>query len=731
LRARSSQRSTSSIDLVILGMLVLAVATVYAVYSLRVATFQVDEEGYLQLARYIAAHFPGALWQSGIYSRGIQRLDPIVLAVPFALMRGPGVFELAHVIQCLLFASTALPVFLLACGAGLGRLACLLAAALVIVVPWAVVSTSFLSESAAYPAYAWALYAVWLAAARPSPSHEALALIAIFVAALSRTALLALVPLLPLAVILQAWGWELAGIGPMRRIRVLPARLWSHHRLVSAIVGAAIVLYIANVLGLLPGRGLSSLTGFYGLPHVEPLGLLLDRYRYYLSRAVAGMGFVTLAIGLPWAVIALARPRDGARHALAAVCVLGILCTLLSLLQATPDERYVMYAAIPIALMFTAGLARPSWIGVLAGAIVVVLLIDSVTWPALANLYDYFTYPAAIFYQRVLLGHASLLPAPLIHLAPDRLVEVAIVLVALAWALLGRNARTARPATVVLVIGVLALGAAQTLYALDKYVTGAGAGADAAERSWVDQHVPGGARVAALAVSLGQTPDYLPIWRTVEFWNTSIQATAFFGSPGAAPEPLRGEQLKLRVQSPSGLVSALNGPGSAHVVAVPRYLLVPRQGTMPLGFETEEVSQDPSLLLDLIRLREPARLEWQLTGTSAEGFMVPGHTAEAIVYDGALHTGRTCVTLTLVAPPGFAGRWRYVIESARRPVHRGALAAEETLTFILPVHPDASTNSPIGRISIHVDGSVPYPGGSVVSARVVNFGLSECSGHRI
>jgi hypothetical protein len=727
LLSRSSQRSAPSIDLLILGLLILAVASVYTVYSLRVATFQVDEEGYLQLARYIAAHFPGALWQSGIYSRGIQRLDPTILALPFALMRGPGAFDLAHGIQCLLFASTALPVFILARGAGLGRLASQLAAALAIVVPWAVVSTSFLSESAAYPAYAWALYAVWLTSSRPSPPHDALALIALAVAALSRTALLGLAPLLPLAVLWQAWRWELAGTGLMQRSRALPARLWSRHRFVSAIAGAAIVLYVANALGLLPGRGLSSLTGFYGLPHVEPLGSLLDRYRYYLSRAVAGMGFVTLAIGLPWAVITLMRPRDGARHALAVVCALGILCTLLSLLQATPDERYVMYAAIPIALTFAAGLGTPSRIGVLAGAIVVVLLIDSVTWPALANLYDFFTYPAAIFYQRVLLGHASLLPVPLIHLAPDRLVEVAIVLIALAWALLGRNARTARPAAVVLGVGVLALGAAQTLYALDKYVTGAGVGSDAAERSWVDQHVPSDARVAALAVSLGQTADYAAIWRTAEFWNTSIQATAFFGSPGSAPKPLRGEQLKLKVQSPSGLVSALDGSRSVRPGRMPGYLLVPRLSTMTVGFATEHVSQDPMLLLNLMRLIQPAHLEWQLAGTSTEGFMAPGHPAEATIYSGALDAGRACATFTLVAPPAFTGSWRYVILSASRPVHRGALAAQQAVTLTVRVLRETHRDGPIGRLSIHVNGSVPYANGSVVSARIENFEVHACS----
>ena len=143
-------------------------------------------------------------------------------------------------IQCLLFASTAVPVFLLARGAGLARRACHLAAALSIVAPWCVVSGSFLSESAAYPAYAWSLYATWVAVTRPSLRHDLLALLVIAIAVVSRTAMLALAPLLPLAVIWQEWSVGLAGERPARRLRALPRRLWRSHRVLSAICVAAL-----------------------------------------------------------------------------------------------------------------------------------------------------------------------------------------------------------------------------------------------------------------------------------------------------------------------------------------------------------------------------------------------------------------------------------------------------------------------------------------------------------
>jgi hypothetical protein len=720
-------RSARTADLLILGLIVAVVTAVYVHYALRVATFQLDENLYIHEARYVAAHFPEALWQSAVFQRGLQRLDAILLAIPFAFMRGPGAFEVDRVIQGLLYASTAVPVFLLARGAGLKRFACHLAAMLAIVVPWAVISTSFLSECAAYPAYAWSLYAVWLAASRPSRKHEALAVLAIALAVLARTAMLAIAPMLPLAVLWQESRWDLAGTTARRRLRALPGRLWTRYPLVSVVSAFAIVVYLAARLGLAPNT-LKTLTGEYGVPHLGAIGPLLERYRYYLSRAVAGTGLVAVAVGLPWTVRTLVRPRDGASHALAAVCVLGVLGVLLSLIPAGPDERYIAYAAIPFALVFAAGLGARPGIGVLAGAIVVDLLIESVTWPALANLYDYFTYPAAIFYQRVLLGHVSEIPLPLIHPSPERLVQAAVLLVALAWMLAARHARAARPAAIALGVGVLGFCSLQTAYALRKYVTGAGAGSDAAERSWVDRHVPAGAEVSDLAVSLGLTINYTPIWETAELWNTSINTTSFFGTTlGHTPLPLGGGLLKLTARSPSGLITAIETADNRPVRL--RYVLVPHVTVVTVGFDAEQSSTDPALLLELERLRQPAHVAWMLNGTSEEGFMAPGQPAEALVYSDALQQGDGCASVTLNAPPGFNGGWPYAIVGAGRALSRGELTSGKARVITVRLPAERLPEGPMARLSIRVHGSVPFPILGTVSARVEDFALHSCTGH--
>jgi hypothetical protein len=715
---RFRPRSARSADALILGALIVLVTVLYSVYALRIATFQNDEELYTRMARFIAANFPSGLWRSGIYTRGLQRLDPLALAPAFAILRGPGAYQVDHVLQCLLFASTSLPVFLLARRAGLGRAASHLAAVLSVIVPWAVVSTSFLSESLAYPVFAWVLYTAWLAACEPRLRNEALALLALVVAVFSRTALLALAPLLPLAAIWQTWRFELTSAGgPPARLRAMPARLWSRHRLLALLAIAALAAYLLSALGLLPAGIKSSLTGSYGLPHLEPLSSLYARDRYYISRAAAGSGYVTFGFALAWALVTLIRGRDAARHGLAVVCTLALLCVLLSLLQAAPDERYVVYAAVPVALAFAGALRDRVGLASVAGAVVTVLLIDSVTWPPLANLYDFFSYPAAIFYSRVLVNHVGV-----IGVAPERVVEIGILVVSIVWALSVRRARIAPAAAVVLALAVVALGATQTLYTLRKYSSGAGAGQPAAERSWVDRQVDGGTGVTALAVSFGVSIDYLAIWREAEFWNTSIRHTAYFGSPGYAPFPLGMVPVALTVQPHSGMLEAFE---DGHSVTSPRLLLVPRVSTPTVGLDTESLSQDPALLLDLVHLRSPARLDWQLQAVNPEGFMTPGVPARANVFDTALR-GESCATFALHGPPGFSGRWPYEVLERGRVMRTGDLASQQLVTITVPLLRQSNPHTPPASLRVKVKGKVRYPTGGFVSARVEGFAVGPC-----
>jgi hypothetical protein len=722
-------------DLLLVGLLIGIATWIYSIYALRVGSFQSDEQQYMQLARYISHTFPKSLWQSGIYPRGTQRLDPIILSIPFALLRDPGTLQLAHVIQCLLFASTALPVFLMASRAGLPRAASLLAATLSIVVPWAVVSTSFLTESLAYPAFAWVLYTTWSVLVRPSPGRELLAILALVLAALSRTGLLAMVPMLPLAIVWHEWSWELAGRPWRSRARALPRSLWTRYRLLSVVVVLALLVYAADKLGLLPGRGLASLAGEYGVPHVEALSSLLARYREYLSRIAAGTGFLALALALPWTVVMLLRPRDGARHALAVVCTLGLGTILLSLLKGGPDERYILYGAAPVSLGAAAALAdsvrrrsRPgvgAGFGVFAGILVVVLLIDSVNWPQAVNTYDFFTYPAAMFYRRVILGHIGGIGA----LGPDRLVEIGLLVTAVLWMASRHRAWALRPAAILAGVGILALCAVQVSYAMRKFTTTAGEsnGATAAERSWVDRYVPSGANVGRLAVSMGEV-DYSAIWSATTFWNTSVDSDVYTTPVDPLPEFLWDYPYRIAPAPRTGLLTVYDSLGQAVPARTLDYLLVPLQGSNRIAIDAKPLLQDPYLPLTLVKVRQPARLDWSLSGTSPEAFVTSGQPATATVYEGALEgAGPHCAQFVLISPPNFTGRWPYTVTVAGGATRHGSLTAEQTIAMKVALPANVAERAK-PAVTVLVRGQAPYVNGAIVSARFANFAVVPCRG---
>ncbi len=723
-------------DLLLVAVPVALVALIYVIYALRVGNFQDDEEQYLSVARSVAAHFPSALWQSNLFVRGTQRLDQIILALPFALMRGPGAYQLAHVIQCVLFAGTAIPCFLLARRAGLARAASIFAALLCIVVPWAVVATSYLAESLAFPAYAWTIYATWNTIVRPSVRNDALAILALLVAVLSRTAMLGLTPILPLAIVWQEWSWGLRGTPLRQRPRALAGRVWSAHRLVSAIVAIALLALALGGLDLLPGRGLATLSGEYALPHLEPLLTLLDRYREYLSRMAAGTGLIALALALPWAASTLARARDGARHALAVVCALGLAAILFSLLSAPADERYVLYCAVPIALACAAALsdlaraprvgARAA-LGVLAGTAAVIAVTASAVWPPLASPYDFFTFPAAMFYERGLLMHADKVSLPLIHPSPGTLLALSLALAMVAWALIASRVRgAARPTAVLLGVGVIALCGVQTSYALRKFTTGAGGGPSAAARSWVDAYVPAGVRVGALSVGLGETSDYVPIWRSTEFWNTSVEQDVSFGLSGWLPLPPGSEPVHLSIQPGSGLLSALGGPVTTTPIRPPEWLLIPAQGTNRIVLAGKVVAHASYVPLELERLSRPARALWAINLTSPEGFLTSGQQASAIVFSGALAgLRRPCATFSLIVPPDFTGSWPYTVSSGRMLRH-GRLRAAQTAVLTVPLFASATPHGPSATLGVTVDGQTTLFGGIVASAKLAFFNVVQC-----
>ena len=732
-RANSSPASVTRVDILLVGALIAGFSLAYSIYALRVGSFQNDEQHYMQIARYIPAHFPSALFSIPGYGYidGIgQRLDIYVLSIPFSFLSGPGAFELGHVIQCVLFASTSLPVFLFARRAGLGRVAALLAAALCVIVPWGVDATSFLAEPAAYPAYAWVLNTTWLATTSPSLRHDGAAIVALLVAALARTELLGMALILPLAIIWQEWSVGLADVPRLRRARALIPRLWARHRTLTAIVAIALLVGIVNTLGLLPGGGLGALTGHYGLPSDVPLSYIFVGYRYVLARVAVGTGFLAMALAIPWTLSQLARPRDGRQQATAAVCLLGGAVILLAVISNAPasDERYGMYLTVPIVLSAvwalsdwarTPRLSMTAAAALLTTTLAVVALVASVAWPPMLSDYDWFTYPAAIFYQRVLLTHADLLQLPIV--SASTVVYALVAVGTLLFLAVSSRARGMRPAAVLMATALVVVCATETLYTLTKYTESpAGGGAAASLRSFVDEAVPSGTNVGAFGVGLGSTSEYLAIWNAVEFWNTTVDRGVYLQSLGYLPFPLGGDALSIELQNPSGRLVSLS-PG----LPVPRYMLVPALGTNNVGLNGKLVVASPWVALDLLHLSSPPRVDWTEYGAGPNGNLTSGVPSYVTDYSGALAgQGQRCQRLSLITPFSFSGRWPFRIGGGSGSAVTGLLRPNTDTTITLPLRVLATGENVGEQVSVLVRGAVPASGSAVLAF----IGIGACTG---
>jgi hypothetical protein len=207
-----------------------------------------DEVIYMDAASSLA-HGDGLSVRDGGYGYGPAY--PILVA-PLVVLGGDRetAFALAQLVNALLFALVAVPVFLLArrvCGPGYA----LVASALAVLVPSSVYASGVLTESVAYLAFAWALLGIVAVVEEPTLARQLAALGAVAIAAAIRTQFLLLAPVLAVGL---AFALALlpAGARPAWR------RLWP--------TGAALCACLAVVLALLAGgRSPSDLLGSYGV----------------------------------------------------------------------------------------------------------------------------------------------------------------------------------------------------------------------------------------------------------------------------------------------------------------------------------------------------------------------------------------------------------------------------------------------------------------------------------
>lgn len=659
------------------GLFVVA-AIVLALTALKVRTFQPDELIYVTQGRAVADDFPGALWNTAeLFQLGPQRLNALFGAISSALFDTGGALAAHKVLNATAFASIVWPVFVLARGLGLGRWWALLPAALAVAVPWVPLATSWLNEPVAYPAFAWATYGAWRASVRPGVRGDLVGLGLVVLAVLARTNLVILVVPLAVAVVVGELRWERSG---------------SSWRAARGAARRHVVLLAAAVLGLLVvlSRGTSSLGGVYTVDVVPPLDVLFDKSGQFLSFLTEGLLVVPLAFAAAWIVRHLVRPLDRERHAFAVVALAAAVALLYSLNGGVLQERYVMYLAWLPLLLMVVGVARRDTPALLVAGSAVLFALLVATSERLDEPSPFATFanPAQTLWARVVEGQGSVrLPGAL---AEQPVVVALVVLVAgatLVAVLLRRGGRAARVAGASLLAFQLAAGLSTSVWAMDKYVTGAGNpdGPGFRERAWVDGALREGEQAEALVAEPSEAN--ASILGDIAFYNRQVTR---------AERSLRD-------------IARTLGPDGMLDTELPEHMLVSTDRLQSLGIAGRRLATSPTVPVALLAPERPPRATWRIGGVAADGWLA------APADEASLRTWRNCLSLTVVASPDQPARV-VLREPGARPVVR-AVPTGRTVRL--------RTRRP-GRATLAATGSGSLPPDRPVSVLLTGLEAVPC-----
>ncbi len=612
----------------------------------------------------------------------INQLYPLVLAPVFAIGNVGSDVQHAHILNAFVMTFAAVPAGLLAQRLTGSRALSFVSAALTVVVPWMVLSSFVLTEVVAYPAFAWAIFAFYVAITSPSDRNDAFAVVALVVAVGARTQFAALAVPLAVGVIVHNEG---------RRHRVL----------IGALVAGVVAALALVVAGHSPLGTYSTTVHGNLFPLSFFPGLLT-----HLGAVALGLGLLPVIVGGAW-LLGNARRNPFATLALATIVVVTIEVASYDARfgAGVVRDRYVFYLVPVFAVAFTAGLAervRP-WLLLIPMAVVAAGLLL-----APLPLFDKFNVDTPVStldnYLRDQLG--GLTGARLL------LAGAAIVI----GLLLFEAQLLLKPRIVVPVVAVLALlgATARTAYAFDRlFRTNGTAGRPLTvdpgrEQSWIDRAVGSGSHVTQIPFPV-ITGDYFSsaaYWWDAEFWNKSVDRTAgvptvFEWTPSTFPKlALRFDKRGRANISPPGYVLQAVGDTRFHIV-----------GTVILNNRSTF----------LVRPEEPWHADWSSTGLFNDGWTRPGVTAHVLVYPypGQTQPVKRSLSVYVFAPYGVKARPLSLGST------RGSASTNQvTLTTDVCVHPDRPTSVPL---KVSGWSSIPGDTTNTLSARRPRIGGVEVS----
>jgi hypothetical protein len=691
---------------------VLAAALLLAVLATRwtfdMWRWQNDEFRFREVGSWVAGNLPGSLWNLDQYDRGVQRFSAWLLGFSVDWFGAPAGFRIGRWVTVLAWASTVLPVWLLARRAGASRPWAAVGALLAIVIPWAGYSGTFLTEPLAYPLFAWACLAIWLAAVEPSVRHDLLALVAIGAAMLARTGMVVLIVVLVVVIA----GQELRLLVERGVSRAGVAEAVRRHR-VLAIAGA-----IALVGGLV--GGLAVLQGSWYENTTIRLGSFWTNLVGVVAPVASGTWFVPVIAALALAVAELRRPSSPQRLALGLLVVGAFLDLVLTLSAGPYEERYFFYVVAPCAAALAvaaSGRSTPGW-AVAVSTLFVLTAVVSIGWSVASDFWGYLVFPANVFgAQAMRLGVNERLPDWL-QMDPTQIVVLIVAAAGIVTALLvtpprpgGRRERSAGVVGAVLGGALLLAVAGQTAWALEKFRTGGGGGASLSARTAFEAEADGRSIGLWLPPANGG-PSWLTRWQDLEYYVPAVdEHVRVDSSQDAAPLPENRVQA-VRVDPATGFVIDAAG---APAQLPPLMAVAPAQVTAPLRGRT--VARDRALGLDLVVPRRPASVRWLLTGAAWDGWM-GGARAELRAYRVA---AGACLALTLTPPSPAPVRVRVTGPAGSRSVRlRGA-----PVPIQVPLGSAAATAS----VGVRPTGPrVTLPDGRAVVLNVLPRGVVPCAG---
>ncbi|MEX2195733.1 MAG: glycosyltransferase family 39 protein [Thermoleophilaceae bacterium] len=652
-----------------LGLIVGVAAAASAAYVLRISQYFVmtDELAYMKQAVAIGEDLL-PLTPSDFWFTSWAQLEPLLAAPAYALLGTTTAFDVVHVLNGLVMASTAIPTYLLARELTLSRLWCYAVAALSVAVPWLALSATILTEVVAYPAFVWAALAMQRAVSDPSPRRDLIALAAIALAVLARLQLAVLAPAFIAAVLIH----ELAFRGPDHpapRSRLDRARtaLASHWPLAAGTVLAAALVAVL---------GRDDLFGSYGLVtrgDLLPPGAF-DVAGDVLAYVAIGIGVIPLALAAAWAAATLVRPLSTERHAFACVLVAVMVVMLVTVGSFTArfapaiHDRYLFYLVPLIFIGMVAALLERRALVVpplVAGAASAWLVATVTLTPAGANIIS----PSATFHKVLdgraydvgrLFGNPDLDTTTLLAIV----TAVGTAAIALARLRLSRGAVAAAVTSLVLVFCAVQTGYVMREVAASQQDPSA---EFLAGRGWIDRALPEDARAAAILGVVGSPTTSAVSWWDAAFWNADLDVLA---ATGRSESYGQAYWRPIELDPATGELSGLDSHGH----------LVMAETDVRFGLRGETVVAERDGL-QILRAPRPYAAGWALLGATTSGGVGIGITAHVRVYGGGAEARRT-LTLSLVNTSTEPLSYELETDDGDR---RGRVGPSETATVRVPV----------------------------------------------